>query len=235
MHLTSGAGRYYGVPYEDLDLRAMLHGHVTEVTAGRARIGGGRLDFAGTVTDDGIYDGRAHAEGLDAGALVPVKASALRLGGRLSGSVLLQGTLARPRVQGDLTAARVFLGDEGLGALEGRITGTGDGRVAVDARCRSPRVDLALKGSVGVAAPYEADLALTADETSFDPFVRAAATLPAAVGIVASGALRVRGPLATPRALTAEADVRELLVSLPDYPVKNRAPLRLRLADGELR
>jgi len=234
VHLTSGAGRYYGVPYEDLDLRALLHGRVTEVTAGRARIGGGSLDFAGTVTDDGIYDGRARAEGLDAGALVPAKASALRLGGRVSGSVLLQGTLARPRVEGELTAARVFLGDEGLGALEGRITGTGDGRVALDARCRSPRVDLALKGSVGVAAPYEADLALTADGTSLDPFVRAAATLPAAVGIVASGALRVRGPLATPRALTAEADVRELLVSLPDYPVKNRAPLRLRLADGEL-
>src|SRR6185436_2494987 len=133
----------------------------------------------------------------------------------VSGSVLWQGTRARPRVEGELTAARVFLGDEGLGALEGRITGTGD-------------------GSVGVAAPYEADLALTADGTSLDPFVRAAATLPAAVGIVASGALRVRGPLATPRALTAEADVRELLVSLPDYPVKNRAPLRLRLADGEL-
>jgi translocation and assembly module TamB len=106
--------------------------------------------------------------------------------------------------------------------------------VAVDARCRSPRVDLALKGSLGVTAPYEVDLALTAEQTSLDPFVRVAANLPAAVGIVASGSLRVRGPLATPRALTAEADVRDLLVSLPEYPVKNRAPLRLRLADGAL-
>ena len=54
-------------------------------------------------------------------------------------------------------------------------------------------------------------------------------------GIVASGRLRLRGPLATPRALlTAEAEVRDLLVSLPDYPVQNRAPLHLRLADGTL-
>src|SRR6185436_11841559 len=107
--------------------------------------------------------------------------SALHLGGRVSGSVLWQGTRARPRVEGELTAARVFLGDEGLGALEGRITGTGDGRVAVDARSRSPRVDLALKGSLGVVAPYEADLALTAEQTSLDPFVRVASNLPAAV------------------------------------------------------
>ena len=234
VHLASGAGRYYGVPYEDLDLRAILHGRVTEVTAGRARIGGGTVDFAGTVTDDGIYDGRAHAEALDVGALVPATASTPRWGGRVSGSVLLQGTLARPRVEGDLSAARLFLGDEGLGALEGRIVGTGDGRLAVDARCRSPRVDLALKGSLGVAAPYDADLALTAEQTSLDPFVRLAASLPAAVGIVASGSLRVRGPLATPRALTAEAEVRDLLVALPEYPVKNRDPLRLSLADGAL-
>jgi translocation and assembly module TamB len=233
-HLASAAGRYYGVPYEDLDLRATLHGRVTEVTAGRARVGGGTVDFAGTVTDDGIYDGRAQAEALDVGALVPANSSALRWGGRVSGSVLLQGTLARPRVEGDLRAARLFLGDEGIGALEGRITGAGDGRVALDARCRSPRVDLAVKGSVGVASPYESDLLLTAEQTSLDPFVRVAANLPAAVGIVASGVLRLRGPLAAPRALTAEAEVRDLLVSLPEYPVRNRAPLHLRLADGAL-
>jgi autotransporter translocation and assembly factor TamB len=234
VHLASATGRYYQVPYEDLDLRATLRGRVTEVTAGRARVGGGTVDFAGTVTDDGVYDGRAHAEALDVAALVPARSASLRLGGRVSGSVLLQGTMARPRVEGDLSAARLFLGDEGIGALEGRFTGTGDGRVALDARCRSSRVDLALKGSLGVAAPYEADLALTAEQTSLDPFVRVATDLSAAVGIVASGGLRLRGPLATPRALTAEADVRDLLISLPEYPVKNRAPLHLRLADGAL-
>jgi translocation and assembly module TamB len=234
VHLAGASGRYYGVPYEDLDVRAALHGRVTEVTAGRARVGGGGVDFAGTVTDDGIYDGRAHAEALDVGALVPATSSAPHWGGRVSGSVLLQGTLARPRVEGDLSAARLFLGDEGVGALEGRIVGTGDGRVAVDARCRSPRVDLAVQGSVGVAAPYESDLTVTAEQTSLDPFARVVADVPAAIGIVASGALRLRGPLASPRALTAEADVRDLLVSLPEYPVKNRAPLHLRFADGAL-
>ena len=67
--------------------------------------------------------GAAQAEALDVGALVPATSSALRWGGRVSGSVLLQGTLARPRLEGDLRAARLFLGDEGIGALEGRITG----------------------------------------------------------------------------------------------------------------
>ena len=41
------AGRYYGVPYEDLDVRTRLHGRVTEVTDGRARVGGGTVDLRG--------------------------------------------------------------------------------------------------------------------------------------------------------------------------------------------
>src|SRR5207245_3624691 len=90
-------------------------------------------------------------------------------------------------------------------------------------------------GTVGAAAPYAADLTLTAQQTSLDPFVRAVVTtLPAPVGVVAAGALRVRGPLATPRQLAAEADVQELAIALPEYPVKNRAPLHLRLSDGTL-
>jgi hypothetical protein len=100
VHLASGAGRYYGVPYEDLDLRAALHGRVTEVTAGRARSGAGAVDFAGTVTDDGIYDGRAHAEALDVGALVPATSSALRWAGASRGRCCCKGTMARPRVEG---------------------------------------------------------------------------------------------------------------------------------------
>jgi hypothetical protein len=234
-HVTSTAGRYYGVPYEDLDVRSLLKGRLTEVTQGRARVGGGTLDFAGTVTDDGVYDGHARADGLDIGALLPTMPAALPWGGRVSGSVVLQGTLARPRVEGEVRAARLFLGDEGVGALQAKIVGVGDGRVALDARCHSPRVDLALDGHVDVAAPYASELTLRAEQTSLDPFVRASVpTLSSAVGIVASGTLRLRGPLGAPRALSAEADVSELVVSLPEYPVKNRAPLRLRLADGTL-
>ena len=117
--------------------------------------------------------------------------------------------------------------------MEGRITGTGDGRVAVDARCRSPRVDLALKGSLGVAAPYEADLALTAEQTSLDPFVRVASNLPAAVGIVASGALRVRGPLATPRAHGGGGRPRPARVTAR-LPGQEPCSPPVVLADGEL-
>ncbi len=70
-------------------------------------------------------------------------------GGRLSGRLEMQGTLTRPRLRASLSSTRLFLGDEGIGALEARLVGTGDGRVAVDGSCRSARVDLALAGDGG--------------------------------------------------------------------------------------
>jgi hypothetical protein len=231
-HLTSASGRYYGVPYEDLDVRTRLHGRITEITGGRARVGGGGVDFEGTVTDDGIYDARAHGEGLDVAALLPAT-SAPSLAGRVSGTLLLRGPLARPRLEGDVSAARLLLGDEEIGALQGRVVGGGDGRVSLEASCRSARVNLGMRGQVGVAAPYDSTLTVTAESTSFDPFLRVSLpALPPGVGMVGSGTLTLRGPLAEPRALAGEAELRDLLVSVPEYPVRNRTPLRLRLADG---
>ena len=62
-HIASAAGRYYGVPYEDLDLARgpsrPRHGGDGRPCPASAE---GRWTSRGTVTDDGIYDGRAHAE-----------------------------------------------------------------------------------------------------------------------------------------------------------------------------
>ena len=136
-------------------------GRLAEVTRGEVRLGGGTVAFRGSVTDDGVYDGSGEMEGVDLGALAPSPVPGAAFGGRLSGRLEMQGTLTRPRLRASLSSPRLFLGDEGIGALEARLAGTGDGRVAVDGRCRSARVDLALAGGVGAAAPYAAELTLS--------------------------------------------------------------------------
>jgi translocation and assembly module TamB len=153
----------------------------------------------------------------------------------LSGTGVLQGTLVRPRVQARITSPRLFLGDEGIGALEATLRGDGDGRVSVEARCGSGRVDLALEGTVKAAAPYDADLRLQARDTSVDPFLRALYPgLPAPVAIVASVEASIAGPLQRPRALAAEASIGELRLDVPEYPVRNQGPIRLAVREGEL-
>jgi autotransporter translocation and assembly factor TamB len=232
--LTSASGRYYGVPFTDLHLVSVTHGALTQVRTGRARVGGGDLSFRGTLTDDGIYDGEAELREVDLGEVLPAAGQA-RWGGRVSGRAVLQGTLARPRLEAQLTSPRLFLGDEGVGALTATLHGAGDGRVALEARCRSARVDLALGGHVDAAAPHAAALRLSARETSVDPFLRAVAgELPAPVEIVAGGEATIAGPLARPRELAAEGALTLLQLNVPDYPVRNEGDIRLAVRDGTL-
>jgi hypothetical protein len=228
---TARDGRYYGIAYDEARLESRWKGRRAEVTRGTARIGGGRVDFAGSVTDDGVYDGSAEMKDVEIASLQ----AATAVTGRVSGRVLLQGTLTRPRVVGTLESSHLFYGDEGIGTLAARFTGDGDGRVALDGRCRSGRVDLALSGAVLAAPPYEADLKLVARSTSVDPFLRVVQPgLPQGVALVASGEAGIKGPLARPAELGAEAVLSELELLTADFPVRAREGVTLKLAGGRL-
>jgi len=225
------AGRYYGIAYDEALLESRWKGRRAELTRGAARLGGGRVDFSGSVTDDGVYDGSAEMKDVEIASLQAGTA----VTGRVSGRLLLQGTLTRPRVVGTLESPHLFYGDEGIGALAARFTGDGDGRVTLDGRCRSGRVDLALTGAVLAAPPYEADLKLVARSTSVDPFLRVVQPgLPQGIALVASGEAGIKGPLARPAELGAEAVLSELELLTADFPVRAREGVILKLAGGRL-
>jgi hypothetical protein len=232
---SARAGRYYGVPYDEARLESRWKSRRTEVTRGEARLGGGRVRFAGSVTDDGVYDGSGELEDVELQALQPTAAGAPGLAGRVSGQALFQGTLAHPRVTATLGSKRLFFGDEGIGALEARLTGDGDGRLALEGRCRSGRLDLALAGGVLAAPPYDSELTLTARSTSLDPYLRVLQPgLPPGLALVASGEAKVKGPLARPSELGAEATLQQLELVTADFPVRASEPVRLSYQGGRL-
>ncbi len=234
--LRGGAGLYYGIPFDAFELGSRFADGLTSVSDGHVRLGGGSLSFRGSLSGDGIYDGRAELRAVELSELAARQPAQLRPGGRLSGELTLVGPLDRPRLQARLGSPRLFLGDEGVGALEAGLVGRGDGQLAVSASCRSPRVELTLAGVLGLDPEYRSRLRLVARETSLDPFLRAALpALPAAVQIVASGALDLEGPLLQPRELSLVASMSALELLLPEYPVRNVGPLRLAVSEGRLR
>jgi hypothetical protein len=232
---TALGGRYYALPYDRAHIESRWKGRLAEVTRGEVRLGGGTVAFRGSVTDDGVYDGAGEMDGVDLGSLVPAPAPGAALGGRLSGRLEMQGTLTRPRLRVSVSSPRLFLGDEGIGALQASLVGKGDGQISIDGRCRSARVDLALGGAVAAAAPHAAELTLSARSTSLDPFLRAVhPVLPPTLTLVASGQVLLHGPLDAPAGMSAEAAVPDLQVLLPEFPLRARDPVRLTFSGGRL-
>ena len=232
--LESAAGRFWGVSFSSGRVRLAWGDGKTHVREGRAEVGGGQATFAGSVTDDGIYDGEAT---LTAASLEALQGDppAVPLSGRVTSRITLQGTLRRPRLVGKLSSPRLFLGDEGLGALEVLFEAKGDGEVNITSTLRSGRVDVGLEGHVDAAPPHAAELVLTARGTSLDPYLRTVWTaLPPGLGLVASGEARVYGPLTETRDLRAIARLDPLLVLVPEYPGRTRAPVVLRFEKGVL-
>ena len=231
--ITVRDGRYFTVPFESARIESRWNPRVAEVVSGELALGGGHASFRGTLDDEGVYDGSGEMQDVDLGALVP--ASGVAFSGRLAGRLVMHGTLARPRVRASLHSQHMFVGDEGIGSLDLDLVGTGEGRVGIDGRCRSGRVDLTLAGSVGTVPPYQAALTLGARSTSLDPFLRVVQPgLPATLAVIASGAVRIGGPLETPAAVSAEASLSSLELVLPEFVVRASEPVGISYSDGRL-
>ena len=232
--LEVGAGRALGRAFTSARAKGRWSPTSTQVVEAQVLLGGGQVRFKGSLSHDGIYDGVAQVAGVELPALLR-DPSSLPLFGRLFGEVTLQGPTSRPRFSGRMRSPRLFVGDEGLGAVEAHLEGHGDGLVSLNATCRSARVDLSLEGHVAAQSPYLAELALSVRDTSLDPFVRTVfPPLPPALGLRTTGEVRIHGPLSVPRELSAEVTLHQLDVLAPDYPGRAPAPVRARFAGGVL-
>jgi hypothetical protein len=228
-------GRFFTMPYQSGQIDTRWNARVAEVTSGELALGGGRVSFRGTLDDEGVYDGSGEMEDVDLGVIAPRPASGVAYSGRLAGRLVMQGTLTRPRLRASLRSPRLFVGDEGIGSLDLDLVGAGEGRVRIDGRCRSARVDLTLAGTIGTASPYEAALTLDARSTSLDPFLRVVQpALPTALSVIASGEVRIGGPLQTPAGVSAEATLSDLQLLLPEFAVHASEPVRVSYSDGRL-
>jgi translocation and assembly module TamB len=231
---TSPRGKFSGVGYEALQLLATLRESATEVTAGSATVAGGRVEFHGTVTEDGTYDGEAIARGVNVAALAASAGVATAWRGQLSGRAVGHGSLERPRLTARIEGTDLAVAGQGVGTLVADLHGAGDGALLVSATTAGG-LALAVNGRVGVASPYDAQLTVAMAQAPLDPLLRAfAASLPATVGLSAAGKATLRGPLARPRELAADAEITDVDLRLPDYPVANRGPIVVAVRDGRI-
>ena len=212
--------------FEDLELTARLHGDRVPTCARPRPVGGGRV-FRGTLHAEGRVRRRAPTlDGVDVGELFAGAGPAMRLGRPRRRTPRDAGPAGPAASDGPSSLAAPVPGRRGRGrAASGALRGAGDGRSRLYGRPAARRASTWRWRRRGRRRRLAARLRLAAarDQPRSVPARVLQPRWPAAVGLVASGQARRLRPAARPRATSwPTAELPELRLLLPDYPVANR-------------
>ena len=132
------------------------------------------------------------------------------------------GTFDEPRYDVKLRVDDLFVGDEGIGQLNGRLSLRGE-LLTLELEAASPRLVVSGSGRIALTDEMDAELTLRFADTSLDPYVRFfEPRLSPFTTAVASGTVRVVGELADIDHLVVDAHVEQLDLKLFDYRVHER-------------
>src|SRR6185503_2782075 len=139
------------------------------------------------------------------------------------------GTFEVPRNDYRFRVNDLFVGEEGVGQVSGRLALRGT-ELSGEIDAASPRLAMTGSGRIALTSHYDSELTFRFHDTSLDPYVRLfVPRLSPFTTAVVSGAIRVVGELSDPNRLLVDATVDSLDMRLLDYAVKNDGPIRMAL------
>ena len=189
---------------------------------------GGTMTGAAWVGWDGTYSFNADGRAIPVESLAMMQYEQLPpFTGQLQFTASGTGQFEQPRYDVRFLIADLFLGEEGIGQVGGRL-GIRGLDVNVDVEAASPRLSVSTAGRVTLNDDYDAELSIQFADTSIDPYARLfVPQLSPFTTAVASGTMRVAGKLAVPSELLVDTDLSAVHMSLFDYRVANDGPVRL--------
>jgi hypothetical protein len=230
------AGTAYGEPFDRATADLRFEGVGVRLDGLEIQKSGGRGVGAAFVGFDGTYSFSLNGQDLPLSGVTVAQADGFPvLTGALNFTTGGTGTFDIPSYDVTVSAADVFLGDEGIGRIAGELALRGE-VLNLKFEAGSARLAVSGSGQVIITEDMDADLSFHVTDTSLDPYARALLpSFPALSTAVATGQVRIRGPLADRSRIHLEGDVDRLDVSLFDYRVRNAAPIRLRLDGSDFR
>ena len=147
------------------------------------------------------------------------------------------GPFDAPSYEVEASVADLFVADEGIGQVSGRLTVKNNTLTFERLTAASNRLQvLGIGQHRSSTTTYDADLQFRFQETSIDPYLRllAPAYSPYTRAIV-SGSLEARGPLGDLARIQARVGIDESRLTLFDYELTNDGPIELRYDDAGVR
>ncbi len=221
-------GDAYGEPFAHAEAALRFEGAGVRLDGLQMQKGGGLITGAAYVGWNGTYsfnaDGRRVA--VDTLALTTVPGYP-PLTGQLEFQAVGSGTFEQPRYDVKASVRDLFLGEEGIGEMTGRLAMRGT-LLSYEFEAASPRLAVSGTGRVEINDEMDGELSFRITDTSLDPYIRAFQPLLSPyTSAVVSGTIRVVGELYNPEALRVDTAVEQVDLRFFDYALKNAGPVRL--------
>lgn len=233
--MTIADGTAYSEPFDSATAGLRFEGDGVRLDAIEIAKGAGRVTGAAYVGWAGTYSFNVDGQGLPVDTVRAMTFDGVPLTGMLRFAASGSGLFESPRYDVRITIDDLYLADEGIGQVTGRLVIRDQQLYIEQLEAASSRLAMSGVGRIRLDDESDADLTFTFANTSLDPYLRVFAPgVSPFASMVGSGTLRLVGPLARQEALRGEARLDALQVRLFDYGIANDGPLRIVLAQEQV-
>ena len=233
--LTIDNGVAYGEPFETAAGSLRFEGNGVRIDGIQMRKSGGTAEGAAFVGWNGTYSFNATGRRIPLEGVKAMTYPQAPLTGLLEFNADGSGTFDVPRYQFRGRIRDLFIADEGVGEVTGRLDVRGE-TMTIDIEAASPRLAVSGTGRIDLTDKQDADITLRFTDTSLDPYARAFEKgLSPFTTAVGSGTLRVIGELANPERLVVDMMFDQLQIRTFDYLLRNAKPIRILMNNNFVR
>jgi len=232
--LTIDRGTAYGEPFETASGSLRFEGNGVRIDSIQLNKSGGTAVGAAFIGWNGTYSFNATGRRIP---MESVKATTYpqMLSGLLEFNADGNGTFEVPRYQFRGRIRDLFILDEGIGEVTGRLDVRAD-VMTLEIEAASPRLAVSGTGRIDLTEAQSADLSLRFTDTSLDPYARAfEPRLSPFTTAVGSGTLRIMGELANPERLVMDVMFEQVQLRTFDYELRNAKPIRILMNNNVVR
>ncbi len=220
--LTIDDGIAYGEPFETASGSLRFEGNGVRIDSIQMRKSGGTAEGAAFVGWNGTYSFNATGRRIPMESVKAMAYPQAPLTGLLEFNADGTGTFEVPRYQFRGRIRDLFVSDEGIGEVTGRLDVRGES-MTVEIEAASPRLAVSGTGRIDLTEAQDADITLRFTDTSLDPYARAfEPRLSPFTTAVGSGTLRIIGQLANRAAARRRHDVRSAAAADVRLPAAQR-------------
>ncbi|MCX6538948.1 MAG: translocation/assembly module TamB [Acidobacteria bacterium] len=200
------------------------------------RKGTGLIRAAAHITWGGTYSFNADGRQIPVETVDALSFPKTPLTGVLDFSAAGSGVFAT--IEFDVTGRirDLYIGDEGIGQVNGKIGMRGD-NVNFEFQAGSTRLAASMVGTVNRRSlSYPGDITLRVTDTSLDPYARLfAANLSPFAKAIVSGTVNISGTLGKLDGIVARATIDKIDLSLFDYPLRNNGVIDIGVDQNTVR